>query len=113
MRSGTGQVIYQSEDDHHVLLNGIPQFRAHEGTVVDPHVISEDLATILRANRIAKVTGAAEMPGLVLPQVKVGSTNPFPEFLRGEEHLQLPIREYIPVSRISNICNILISLKNI
>ena len=55
MRSGTGQVIYQSEDDHHVLLNGIPQFRAHEGKVVDPHVISQDLATILRANKIAKV----------------------------------------------------------
>ena len=103
MRSGTGQVIYQSEDDHHVLLNGIPQFRAHEGTVVDPHVISEDLATILRANRIAKVTGAAAMPGLVLPQVEVGSTNPFHDFLRGEKHLELPVREYISVSRISNI----------
>ena len=113
MKSGTGQVIYQSEDDHHVLLNGIPQFRAHEGTVVDPYVNPEDLATILRANRIAMVTGAAAMPGLVLPQVEVGSTNPFLEFLRGEEHLELPVREYISVSRISNICNILISLKNI
>ena len=103
MRSGTGQVIYQSEDDHHVLLNRIPQFRAHEGTVVDPYVNPEDLETILRANRIAMVPGAAAMPGLVLPQVEVGSTNPFLDFLRGEEHLELPVREHISVSRISNI----------
>ena len=103
MRSGTGQVIYKSEDDHHVLLNGIPQFSAHEGTVVDPYVNPEDLATILRANRIAMVPGAAAMPGLVLPKVEVGSTNPFNDFLRGEEHLELPVLEYISVSRISNI----------